>query len=1233
MTAKTGWTERDRIARENRALLEDELLHKRLTFASRPYHAHVQFSNFCNMSCVMCWDGGNPPLKKMTPDVLGKLASQIAPTLSVITPHDGSEPLLVSWDETRRIAEQHGVRLLLTTNAQFLDERIFHEAKDIVETIVLSIDSHVPEIYSKIRVGSDRRRVFENLEATARRCADHGIECIVQAVFMTLNAPMMPETVAYMADRGIQTVNLIQMIDANGRSANLDPTLHFSAEWIEWTKQRCIAVAKDKRIQLGWQLAGAEWFDFRPENGRVDPHPAKRWNRDWEQRMKLFQPGYCKHVAKGLRITAEGDVAPCGMATGGELHLGSLARQEFDEIWNGANARDLRRAHHTSDYPNLCNSCRFTDRIGPQLSLPFEDHFLDTIGWPGAAVERVLGIEDPAHMARFDEPPVIRVSEPGREVAGYFVAFALGGDAGQVEATELQQGEDAHGVTELRIDEDLWNRLDTNLGYWWSVFALPPDGVGPLLRSSEIRCLIRHEEIPRVEESTLRYPDEGRLPETYLGKGRAIGWTERAKLPVRPPVRAKRKHNRRRFADTQRMSKEDYDQMIVCMRDLVERFVPEGSSVLVVSKGDDRLLQLGERDARHFPSGEDGDYAGFHPRDDDWAMRHLEHLQGMGAGFLVLPAPAFWWLDHYAGFTGHLRSAHAVVAEHESCVIFDIRAMSERAGSDVATEELIVEADRMFGDLGQHRRFWERFHPDPDGDDVLPRFAVSADGYELVDSSGRKFVDWVSGGGPVILGYRHPAVEEAIRAQLAAGPTLSLPHPIQLDVARLLIETIPCAEMVAFGKNGSDAVTAAVRIARAVTGRDMILQHGIHGFHDWHTCLRPRVQGIPKMLRALVHPFPYNDLGALEDLFARFEGDVAGIVMEPVTGQLPEPGYLESVRELAHAHGALLVFDEMVTGFRLANGGAQELYGVVPDVACFGKALSNGMPLSVVAGKREYMEWLPRIAFGMTFRGETLSLAAARAVLETIRDEPVTGHVAEIGSQVRAAFDRACAEHGVRGELRGPEARMTFYFDDHGVVASAAIKAVFLRECARNEVFTNGNFMPTYAHDGEAVDRTERAFERAITAVASLVENSQRTVTEAIAAGFSAARPVAEGLPGGFLEVLREGKMGLAVEGWMLLENGGPDAIELVSDTGEVVVAAAVDRPDLANAFPQVEGAQGAGFSATLPASTFAREGNYEFTLRAREGNDVVFSGRVVRNPGRRSPIDGPRFDGQVLYL
>ena len=421
---------------------------------------------------------------------------------------------------------------------------------------------------------------------------------------------------------------------------------------------------------------------------------------------------------------------------------------------------------------------------------------------------------------------------------------------------------------------------------------------------------------------------------------------------------------------------------------------------------------------------------------------------------------------------------------------------------------------------------------------------------------------------------------------------------------------VPCAEMVAFGKNGSDAVTAAVRVARAVTGREVILQYGFHGFHDWYVVPVPeRRRAIPKVLRALVHPFPYNDLDALEALFerpgrGRGRRDGAGR-----QSRCPSPATSKAYASWRTTHGALLVFDEMVTGFRLANGGAQEMFGVVPDLACFGKAIANGMPLSAVVGRREYMRELPNTAYGMTFRGETLSLAAARTVLRILRREPVSEHVASIGSQLRDGFADACAELGVRAELIGAPARMSFAFHPDGGIAPDTLRTFFLRECASNGVLTNGLILPMYSHDAEAVKRTLEGFARALEPLVNAVEPARGAVDQALRAGFESqsVRWAPGEAPGGLLEYTRVSGGTLELVGWMLSESGGLDAVTLVAPGGERHPAERFKRPDLAQAFPGVPGAEGGGFRASVPSRAFARDGVHRLELVGVKDGSTVF--------------------------
>ncbi|MCL6648799.1 MAG: aminotransferase class III-fold pyridoxal phosphate-dependent enzyme, partial [Chloroflexi bacterium] len=228
---------------------------------------------------------------------------------------------------------------------------------------------------------------------------------------------------------------------------------------------------------------------------------------------------------------------------------------------------------------------------------------------------------------------------------------------------------------------------------------------------------------------------------------------------------------------------------------------------------------------------------------------------------------------------------------------------------------------------------------------VAPVYLERGAGSHVWDVDGNEYIDYPMALGPVILGHNEPAVTAAAIAQLERGIAFSLPHPLELELAELLVEVIPCAEMVRFGKNGSDATSGAIRAARALTGRDLIACCGYHGWQDWFIGTTSRSRGVPAAVRALTRVFRYNDLASLEQVFAEHPGQVAAVILEPVGVVPPQPGFLEGVRELAHRHGALLIFDEVVTGFRLALGGAQQLFGVTPDLACFGKALGNGFPV------------------------------------------------------------------------------------------------------------------------------------------------------------------------------------------------------------------------------------------------------------------------------------------------
>ncbi|MFH1998167.1 MAG: aminotransferase class III-fold pyridoxal phosphate-dependent enzyme [Planctomycetota bacterium] len=401
------------------------------------------------------------------------------------------------------------------------------------------------------------------------------------------------------------------------------------------------------------------------------------------------------------------------------------------------------------------------------------------------------------------------------------------------------------------------------------------------------------------------------------------------------------------------------------------------------------------------------------------------------------------------------------------------------------TQKLMTRANQVLA-YGCLRSVIEGALDYPGG--AFPQFADRAEGCRIYDTTGQAFVDWFIGWGPVILGYHHPEVDAAIADQLRIGPHLSLMHPLEVEVAEMLVEMIPCAEKVAFGKNGSDVTCAAVRLARAYTGREGVLSCGYHGFHDWFQVLNEQCQGLPSSLKNVIASFPYNDLDALEDLLNLHEGKIAAVIIDPIQDALPAPGFLEGLRELTRSHKALLIFDEVVTGFRVAPGGVQEAYGVTPDLTCLGKALTNGMPLSALVGKAEFMEPMPRIFFGLTFRGETLSLAAAKACLNIYKREPVAKRLAEKGETVRERFNLSCAKHGLPWTLGGHPSRMKLLCSDTGRITAEGARLLFVQECLKHGMFSRGILLTSHALDPEALETTAIAMDHAMETVARAFE-------------------------------------------------------------------------------------------------------------------------------------------------
>lgn len=357
---------------------------------------------------------------------------------------------------------------------------------------------------------------------------------------------------------------------------------------------------------------------------------------------------------------------------------------------------------------------------------------------------------------------------------------------------------------------------------------------------------------------------------------------------------------------------------------------------------------------------------------------------------------------------------------------------------------------------------------------VSPVFLQRGKGCRVWDVDGHEYIDYIQGLLPNILGYAHDEVNAAATAQLAQGHSFSLPNPLEVELAERLTRLIPCAEMVRFGKNGSDATAGSVRAARAFTGRDRIACCGYHGWQDWYIGSTTRNKGVPGAIRALTHPFPYNDLAALEKLLSEHSGEFAAVIMEPVNFTEPAPGFLQGVKELAHKHGALLIFDEICTGFHFGLGGAQKKFGVTPDLACFGKAMGNGFPIACIVGRAEVMKIFEDIFCSFTFAGETASMAAAMKVLDILEHTDALSRMEANGRKLQDGFNALAKQAGLfpRFQCVGYPVWSLLKFRDAAGKDSLLERSLFQQEAVKRGLLQLVTHNMTAAHDRLSTEQT-----------------------------------------------------------------------------------------------------------------------------------------------------------------
>ncbi len=374
---------------------------------------------------------------------------------------------------------------------------------------------------------------------------------------------------------------------------------------------------------------------------------------------------------------------------------------------------------------------------------------------------------------------------------------------------------------------------------------------------------------------------------------------------------------------------------------------------------------------------------------------------------------------------------------------------------------------------------------------VAPVFLERGRGCHVWDVDGHQYIDYAMALGPVILGHNYPPVTQAVVRQMDNGTIFSLPHPLETEVAEALTMLIPCAEMVRFGKNGSDVTAGAVRVARAYTDREIIACCGYHGWQDWYIGTTSRNKGVPKAVQELTRPFAFNDIDSLRQIFAQHPGQVAAVIMEPMGVALPQEGFLEQVRDLTHSEGALLVFDEIVTGFRISLDGAQGYFDVTPDLACFGKGMANGYPLAAVVGRREIMELFNEIFFSFTFGGETLALAAARATITEMYEKKVIVHLWDHGQRLQDGYNTLAREYGIARltECIGLPPRTVVSFRDSNGTESLLCKSLFQQECVQRGVLFSGGHNISFSHNAEDIDYTLRVYRTAMEILADAIKH------------------------------------------------------------------------------------------------------------------------------------------------
>jgi glutamate-1-semialdehyde 2,1-aminomutase len=362
-----------------------------------------------------------------------------------------------------------------------------------------------------------------------------------------------------------------------------------------------------------------------------------------------------------------------------------------------------------------------------------------------------------------------------------------------------------------------------------------------------------------------------------------------------------------------------------------------------------------------------------------------------------------------------------------------------------------------------------------------PVFASHGKGSHFFDVDGNEFIDYMAALGPIILGYSNDNVNQKIKNQIDCGTVFSLPHKLEVEAAELMCKLIPSADMAKFSKTGSDSVTAAVRASRAITKKDHVAYCGGGGvWHDWFTSITSKNLGVPKSLKKMVKVFEYNNIESLKELLDNDE-KIGTVCMEPMTFEYPSKNFLQDVKRITHQHDALLIFDEVQTGFRWSLGGAEQYFKIKPDLSAWGKAMGNGVPIGSITGKQEFMKIFEDIFYSTTFAGESLSLAGFIATVDEIKKTKAIQKIHSKGKAFSTEFKKLCKRSNAPITISGFPAKLKLTFEDELQNDSLLMRSVFCQESIQKGIFFwQGPLFITSSHSIDDFSKTLNATEYSI---------------------------------------------------------------------------------------------------------------------------------------------------------